>query len=356
MNRQAGLTSLTMLGSGLAAYAIGRDPLAAAEAAKNETLNNWLHPREQTLKQQAGKACQAGQETGCQIQRMLHRLDAERENTPSAKFAQGFVNAMALAGGSALLMPVEILQAVAEGRSLDALANVLKGIAGLPSHLVTGLTSSDPATQGAAVADSLMLVDGAAALAKSVVRRAPPADTLSIAARVDNNSYRDGSIADAGKTLSATGNWKPAWEVTAQEANALIAERLPTGAVVKQRVSADALNADVVADNVTHKPHYVPNTETVTFTTTQADRYVRVYVSGPGSVQTGAWLMRAADIEGLSAAQIASKYALPQIPGIMEQPPQSASPRGDHPPATIFFAVARCETVGSYADAHKRHP
>ncbi|MDS4014376.1 MAG: hypothetical protein RKP46_08470 [Candidatus Accumulibacter sp.] len=151
---------------------------------------------------------------------MLQRLDAERENTPSAKFAQGFVNATALAGGSALLMPVEILQAVAEGRSLDALANVLKGIAGLPSHLATGLTSSDPATQGAAVADSLMLVYGAAALAKSVVRRAPPADTLSIAARVDNNFYRDGSIADAGKTLSATGNWKPAWEVTAQEANA----------------------------------------------------------------------------------------------------------------------------------------
>jgi len=83
---------------------------------------------------------------------------------------------------------------------------------------------------------------------------------------------------------------------------------------VKQRVSADALNESAAAGKPGYLPPYIPNTETVTFTTMQADRYVRVYVSGPGSVQTGTWLMRAADIEGLSPAQIASKYALPQIP------------------------------------------
>jgi hypothetical protein len=193
-----------------------RDPLAAAEAAKNETLNNWLHPREQTLKQQAGKACQAGQETGCQIQRMLQRLDAERENTPSAKFAQGFVNAMALAGGSTLLMPVEIVQAVAEGRSLDALANVLKGIAGLPSHLATGLSSSNPVIQGAAVAESLMLVGGAAALAKNVVTRAPPADTLTAARKVEDNFYRDGAAVEYARAF----NFQPGRMLAAEEANA----------------------------------------------------------------------------------------------------------------------------------------
>jgi len=42
--------------------------------------------------------------------------------------------------------------------------------------------------------------------------------------------------------------------------------------------------------------------------------------------------------------------------GLMGQPPHSASPRGDRTAATEFFAVARCETVGSYADAHERHP
>ena len=75
VNRQAGLTSLTMLGSGLAAYAIGRDPLAAAEAAKNETLNNWLSNKPQTLAakseqqryDEAAAACYAGVNGGQEV-------------------------------------------------------------------------------------------------------------------------------------------------------------------------------------------------------------------------------------------------------------------------------------------------
>jgi filamentous hemagglutinin len=135
--------------------------------------------------------------------------------------------------------------------------------------------------------------------------------------RVANGFYRDGSIADPSKTMSATGNWKPAWEVTTQEANSLVAERLPNGAAVTERVPANALNAKITGDNPTYSPPYVPNTETVTFTTTQADRYVRVYVDRGGSGQAGEWLMRASDIEGLSATQIASKYALPQVPNMI---------------------------------------
>ena len=64
-----------MLGSGLAAYAIGRDPLAAAEAAKNETLNNWLSNKPQTLAakseqqryDEAAAACYAGVNGGQEV-------------------------------------------------------------------------------------------------------------------------------------------------------------------------------------------------------------------------------------------------------------------------------------------------
>lgn len=161
----------TMLASGAIANALGRDSKTAANAAQNETLNNWLTPKEQTLKWRAGKACDAGIANGCQIQQLLQARDAQRESTPSAKFTQGFINAMVQAGGSALLVPVEITQAIAEGRSLDAMANALKGLANLPGRLADGLSSSDPAVRGAAVAESVMLVAGAASITKSVVSK-----------------------------------------------------------------------------------------------------------------------------------------------------------------------------------------
>ena len=62
-------------------------------------------------------------------------------------------------------------------------------------------------------------------------------------------------------------------------------------------------------------PPYVPNTQAVTFETTQPSAYVRVY--GDGSSQAGSWMFKAADVEGLSAQQIASKYALPQTPSMI---------------------------------------
>lgn len=70
-----------------------------------------------------------------------------------------------------MLMPVEISQAISEGRSLDAMANALKGLSNLPSRLADGLNSSDPTIRGAAVAESVMLVAGAASIAKNIVSR-----------------------------------------------------------------------------------------------------------------------------------------------------------------------------------------
>lgn len=50
------------------------------------------------------------------------------------------------------------------------------------------------------------------------------------------------------------------------------------------------------------------------FKTTQPTDFVRVYVEGGRSGQADTWVMPAAEVKGLSAEQIASKYALPQVP------------------------------------------
>jgi filamentous hemagglutinin len=57
----------------------------------------------------------------------------------------------------------------------------------------------------------------------------------------------------------------------------------------------------------------------VTFTTTQPTNYVRVYADSGSdtSKQAGEWMFKAEDVAGLSAEQIASKYALPQVPTAM---------------------------------------
>jgi filamentous hemagglutinin len=48
----------------------------------------------------------------------------------------------------------------------------LKGLTNLPGRLADGLTSSDPSVRGAAVAESVILVAGAASLASSIVSTA----------------------------------------------------------------------------------------------------------------------------------------------------------------------------------------
>ena len=84
------------------------------------------------------------------------------------------------------------MQAVADGRSLDALADALRSIVNLPARLATGLASSDRTLQGAAVAESLVVVSGATALAKRVVKTTP-GNPVDAAPKIDNHSYRDGA-------------------------------------------------------------------------------------------------------------------------------------------------------------------
>lgn len=180
------------------ASATGKEGMTAALAAQNETVNNWLTPKEQELKWRAGKACDAGNARGCQIGALLNQRDASREATPAARFSSGFANALVLAGGGALLMPVEITKAVAEGRSVEFVIDALKGIAGMPEHLYKGLSSDDPALRGAAFAESMMVVAGSTALARSFSQGVKGQGAVtkegerSVAvSRIENNAYRD---------------------------------------------------------------------------------------------------------------------------------------------------------------------
>ncbi len=60
-------------------------------------------------------------------------------------------------------------------------------------------------------------------------------------------------------------------------------------------------------------PPYKANTPVVGFTQTGTTQYIRVYTEGTTG-PSGKWLMKAADIKGLTASQIQSKFALPNKP------------------------------------------
>ncbi|QHE85398.1 two-partner secretion domain-containing protein [Hydrogenophaga sp. BPS33] len=129
-------------------------------------------------------------------------------------------------------------------------------------------------------------------------------------ARVRNNVYRDGGISDPTRPMSAAGPWAPAAELSTQQANQLVALSLPVGSTVTGMRSADVANA--LAKTHGYEAPFVPGSSIVSLNAAEGASMVRVY--GGDSTQSGTWVMRAEDVAGLTAEQIASKYALPQIP------------------------------------------
>ncbi len=134
--------------------------------------------------------------------------------------------------------------------------------------------------------------------------------------KIDNNVYRDSSLADPGKPVyPATGPWKPAAVLTPAEANLLIEQKLPGNLYILKRESADELNAKVLTNNPDFSPLFVSGTQAVVVVATSQSKFVRVYSpTGSRSYQEREWVIPASEIEGLTPEQIASKYALPQAP------------------------------------------
>ena len=79
----------------------------------------------------------------------------------------------------------------------------------------------------------------------------------------------------------------------------------------KKVISAEERNLSLRSQGYTNP--YKTGTPVVNFNQNNTTKYVRVYTDGVTS-PTGKWIMRYSDIQGLSATQIQSKFALPNKP------------------------------------------
>jgi len=79
----------------------------------------------------------------------------------------------------------------------------------------------------------------------------------------------------------------------------------------KTTLSADSRNAALAQQGYTSPLPYKPKTPVVKYQQTSSTQYVRVFT---GNNKTGRWLMKYSDIQGLTPAQIQSKFALPNTP------------------------------------------
>ena len=115
--------------------------------------------------------------------------------------------------------------------------------------------------------------------------------------------------------MAATGPWAAGTTLTPTQANQLVLEGVAAkpGLVVVGTLEANSKNAVDIAKG--NDPPYLPDTQIVQVVAQQPTKMVRLYTPGDGgSRQAGSWVAPAEDIVGLSAAQIASKYSLPQVP------------------------------------------
>ncbi|MBO5322853.1 MAG: DNRLRE domain-containing protein [Oscillospiraceae bacterium] len=78
-------------------------------------------------------------------------------------------------------------------------------------------------------------------------------------------------------------------------------------------VSADSRNAALAPQGYSEPP-YTPQTPVVQYQQTSSTQYVRVFTTGSNGNKIGRWLMKYSDIQGLTPAEIQSKFMLPNPP------------------------------------------
>ncbi len=81
----------------------------------------------------------------------------------------------------------------------------------------------------------------------------------------------------------------------------------------KTFITAESRNSALAQQGYTSPLPYQTGTPVASFKTTGTTQYVRVYTQGV-TTPNGRWLMRYSDIQGLTPAQIQSKFALPNTP------------------------------------------
>lgn len=249
-------------------------------------------------------------------------------------FAYGVAKGLMKLTPPALLLGVglstyQVTSAVIEVGAVEAAIAIASGLKELPAELQSRLNSDDPTVRGEALVDTLAITSASTVIVgrlqqtgnQAVTRALEKQAALQAEARAvtktkaENNVYRDSSLADPGKpVMSATGPWIPAAQLSPGQADALVEKSLPQGVQRLGSESADGLNRNVLRDNPAYSPPYVPGTQAVLVATTSETQFVRVYSPAQGSNSVGDWFMPTSEIQALTAEQIASKYALPQVP------------------------------------------
>ena len=115
------------------------------------------------------------------------------------------------------------------------------------------------------------------------------------------------TLASQSKLISAS-------EYASQATYANQIENSLKGTSLKNRtVTTAELRNKQLAEIGYTEPPYKPGTPVVGFNQTNTTQYVRVYTEGVTNPQ-GKWIMKYSDINGLTAMQIQSKFALPKTP------------------------------------------
>jgi hypothetical protein len=130
--------------------------------------------------------------------------------------------------------------------------------------------------------------------------------------------------------------WKTASEFTPADADHVIGNAIGEGTVYV-KTDANLLNLRQIAAE--SEPSYLPGSKVYEFSMNKPTEYVRVYTSDT-SKQAGGWMMRAEDVAGLSAEQIAAKYSLPEIPSMITNVSVPAGTRMEASVANDIFLGA----------------
>lgn len=212
----------------------------------------------------------------------------------------------------------------------ETVAAMAQSLVELPEELRSRLRSDDPTVRGEAVVDLMSVVGGSTLLMGKLTQNgnravkealekqiALKAETEAIRkTRIENNVYSESSLADPAKPVfSATGPWIPASQLSPAQATKMARDAIPEGAVIENVISADSLNSEVLQKFPDFQPPYKHGSMVYEVSLTESMEFVRVYaINAKGEGKTGNWVMRFEDIKKLTPEQVASKYALPEVP------------------------------------------
>ena len=346
--QQAGITgilatALTQIASTASGYAAGGG--AGGASAFNEVTNNYLKHDEINKYLAIQQACQKNPK-GCSDAQQaeldkLNKLSTERDQAVDACLAdrlscgnQSVLKEVRQAAADLMFNPVngdkvfssrtidQALKTLDQGQFYKNLltdgATHFVGNATMLYELLSfaGAKASDTSKQAIINA----LVQGQADKLGNIVGevlggtagQAYGLKTIGVSAAALPGILREAQLAKATQATATT--WKSASQLSPADANQLLMRSLPADVEISSIGKADILNLKAKLRG--YDEPLIAGSHVVDLVTTQPTKFVRVYAAESESKQVGSWMMRAEDVVGLSAEQIAKKFSLPQVPNM----------------------------------------